>query len=40
MVDYEVKSVVEDFDMYFVPLVYEQAMIMDPLDALVRDEVK
>jgi hypothetical protein len=40
MDDYEVRFVVEDFDRYFVQLVYVQAMIVDQQDVLVHDEVK
>jgi hypothetical protein len=40
MVDYEVRFVVEDFDMYFAQLGYEQAMIMDQQDVLVHGEVR
>ena len=39
IVDDEVRFVVEDYYMYFVQLVYVQAMIMDQQDVLVHDEV-
>ena len=39
IVDDEVRFVVEDYYMYFVQLVYVQAMIMDQPDVLVHDEV-